>query len=392
MNSPFFRFLLLSFYSEKAKQITVIIFSIIIIFILSSVLFLSTSMHYSITEALKYQPDFIVQKMAGDRRVNISERVTDELIEIPSIAKVTPRVYGRYFLKPLGKSFLVVGVDFFDVQSHRGLEKIIDNMDLNKFFKRRDNMLVGEGVDRFMREHHYDNNMTFFTPKGKAITLHKFATLPKNSELVSSDMVIVPIDLAKKILGIKRREVSDFAFNVPNILEWEIVTIKVSALDYDLRVINKKESYKAYAEFFDFKGGFFLSIFLIVLISFSLILYQRYSQLYSTERRNIGVLRALGWSIKDTLKLKFFEALLVVFISYTIGVSLAYIFVYIFHAPILKNIFLGSSNIMVEPTFVPVIDIFLLSSIFLLYAIPFIASVIIPVWRISTTNPKEAMR
>ncbi len=204
-------------------------------------------------------------------------------------------------------------------------------------------------------------------------------------------MIIVPLDVARKILGVSKRKVTDFAFNVPNVLEWEIVTIKVSALDYDLRVINKKESYKVYSEYFDFKGGFFLSIFLIVLVSFSLILYQRYFQLYSIERRQIGIIRALGWSIKDTLKLKFFEALLVVFISYTIGVLLGYIFVYIFDAPILKNIFLGSFNLDIEPTFTPVIDIFLLSSIFLLYALPFIASVLIPVWKIATTNPKEAM-
>ncbi len=391
MNSPFIRFLLLNFFTEKSKQITVILFSIVIIFILSSVLFLSNSIHYSITEALKAQPDFIVQKIRGDKQIDISERLSDELIEIPSIAKVTPRVYGRYFVKPLGKSFLIVGVDFFDVQSHRALERLIDNSDLNGLFKSRDNMIVGAGVKRWLKENHYDNNLTFFTPKGKSITLKLFSILPKSSELVSSDMIIVPLDVARKILGVSKRKVTDFAFNVPNVLEWEIVTIKVSALDYDLRVINKKESYKVYSEYFDFKGGFFLSIFLIVLVSFSLILYQRYSQLYSIERRQIGIIRALGWSIKDTLKLKFFEALLVVFISYTIGVLLGYIFVYIFDAPILKNIFLGSFNLDIEPTFTPVIDIFLLSSIFLLYALPFIASVLIPVWKIATTNPKEAM-
>lgn len=392
MNSPFFRFLLLNFFSEKSKQITVILFSIIIIFILSSVLFISSSLHYQIEEALKAQPDFVVQKIRGDRQIDISERISDELIEIPSISKVTPRVYGRYFIKPLGKSFLIVGVDFFDVQSHRALEELIDNTDLNKFFNKRDYMLIGEGVAKYLKENNYDNNFTFFTPKGKAITLRVFNTLPKSSTLLSSDMVIVPIDMARKILGVSKRKVTDFAFNVPNVLEWELVTIKVSALDYDLRVVNKKESFKAYSEYFDFKGGFFLSIFLIVLVSFSLILYQRYSQLYSIERRQIGILRALGWSIKETLKLKFFEALLVVFISYSIGVLLAYIFVYIFNAPVLKNIFLGSFNIPIEPTFTPVVDIFLLSSIFLLYALPFIASVLIPVWKIATTNPKEAMR
>ena len=392
MNSPFFRFLLLNFINDKSKHITIIIFSTIIIFILTSVFFISTSMHYSIDKALEAEPDFVLQKMAGDRRVDISERVLDELIEIPSISKVTPRVYGRYFVESLGDSFLIIGIDFFDVQSHRTFENIIDNTNLNHFFKDKNNMIIGQGVKRWMREHHYDNNLTLLTPKGEPITLHTFKTLPKNSELFSSDMIITSIERAKKILGVSRRKVSDIAFNVPNILEWELVTIKVSALDYDLRVINKKESFKAYSEYFDFKGGLFLTLFLISLISFSLILYQRYSQAFSTEKREIGVLRALGWSISDTLKLKFFEAILVIIISYITGVSLAYIYVYIFHAPILQNIFLGSFNHTIEATFIPTVDIFLLTSIFLLYAIPFIASVIIPVWKIAIANPKEAMR
>jgi len=257
LSSPFIRFLLLNFFSEKSKQVTVIIFSVIIISILSSILFISGSIHYSIKEALEAQPDFIVQKMRGDRQVNITNRLSVELIEIASISKVTPRVYGRYFIKPLDKSFLIVGIDFFDVQSHRALEKLINNTNLNNFFKKRDNMIIGLGVQRWMRKNHYDNDITFFTPKGKSITLKVFDTLPKRSELVSSDTIIVPIDMARKILGVKKKEVTDFAFNVPNILEWEIVTIKVSALDYDLRVINKKESYKSYSEYFDFKGGFF---------------------------------------------------------------------------------------------------------------------------------------
>jgi ABC-type lipoprotein release transport system permease subunit len=170
-----------------------------------------------------------------------------------------------------------------------------------------------------------------------------------------------------------------------------MMTDKVSTLHYDLRVVNKNDVQKSYENLYNYKGGLFLVLYLIVLSTFSLILYQRYSLVYSTERRHIGLLRALGWSINHVLKLKFMETLVVLLVSYIIGVFIAYVYVFIAGAPLLKEVFLGGQNLYNTLIFVPVVDFSVLSSIFLLYALPFIASVLIPVWRVSVTDPKEAM-
>ena len=130
---------------------------------------------------------------------------------------------------------------------------------------------------------------------------------------------------------------------------------------------------------------------MIAIVTFSLILYQRYAMVYSTERREIGLLRALGWSISDVLRLKFFETIIVVMISFVVGVSMAYIFVFVFGAPLLIDIFMGSDNLSHHIQLLPLVDLSVLSSIFLLYAVPFVASVLIPVWRVAVTDPKEAM-
>jgi ABC-type antimicrobial peptide transport system permease subunit len=113
--------------------------------------------------------------------------------------------------------------------------------------------------------------------------------------------------------------------------------------------------------------------------------------IHSTERRYIGLLRALGWSIQDVLKLKFFETMMVVVIAFLLGTTLAYIYVFVAGAPLLKDIFLGGANLRQFATFVPILDFRLLSSIFLIYAIPFVSAVLIPAWRIAVTDPKEAM-
>jgi ABC-type lipoprotein release transport system permease subunit len=312
------------------------------------------------------------------------------MLEIYGITKVTPRVYGRYFFEPKEKSFLIVGVDFFEEQSHKNLKKLIDDTDIKAFFN-GNNMLVGEGVKAYLQANFYNDSYNFLTPKGVFENVHIFKDLPSQSNLMTNDMMVMPIDLARKILGYSDDEVTDIAFNVPNPDEWYMISDKVSALHYDLHVVNKSDVQKSYENLYNYKGGFFLILFLMVLGTFALILYQRYSMVYSSERRQVGLLRALGWSINDVLKLKFMETLLVVLISFVIGIFIAYMYVFVFGAPLLKEVFLGGQNLHNTLSFVPVLDFSVLTSIFLLYALPFIAAVLIPVWRVSVTDPKEAM-
>jgi len=390
LSSPFFHFLTLQFIKERKKHMGIILISLVILFLLSSVLFISSSIRHTLKQTLVNEPDFVVQCIHGGQRVNAPTKWMDDLLEVHGVSKVTSRVYGRYFFKSKEKSFLIVGVDFMDEQSHNALRTIINDIDL-KLFLKGNNMLVGEGVSHYLKTHFYPKGYTFLTPKGTFKKVNIFKVLPQKSNLISNDMIIVPIDLARQILGISEEEVSDLAFNVPNDDEWDNVSDKISAFYYDLRVVTKHDMEKAYENLYNYKGGFFLILFLIIMVTFVLILYQRYSMIYSNERRHIGLLRALGWSINDVLKLKFLETIMVIIIAFILGVTLAYLYVFILGAPLLKEIFLGGANLHNDLILVPVLDFGILSSIFLIYAVPFVSAVLIPVWKIAVIDPKEAM-
>lgn len=388
--NAFWHFLTLQLFKERSKHLSVIVISVMILFLLSSVLFISSSIRFSLVQTLNVQPDFVVSRTKGGTAVPTPISWSDELLDIHGINKVTPRVYGRYFFEAKERSFLIIGVDFFEEQGHKNLQKLIDETDIKAFFN-GNHMLVGEGVKAHLDTHFYKDSYNFLTPKGVFKKVNIFKRLPLQANLIANDVMIMPIDLARQILGYGEAEVSDITFNVPNPDEWYMISDKVSALHYDLHVVNKSDVEKSYENLYNYKGGLFLILFLMVLSTFALILYQRYSMVYSTERRHIGLLRALGWSINDVLKLKFMETLLVVLISFVLGIFVAYIYVFIWGAPLLKEVFLGGQNLYNSVSFVPVLDFSILTSIFLLYALPFIASVLIPVWRVSVTDPKEAM-
>lgn len=390
MDNAFFHFLTLLLFKQKGKHIGAVLISVIIIFLLSSVLFISSSLQNTLLDTLEDQSDFTLCRVQAGKAVNTPADWLDKVLEINGVSQVAPRVYGRYFFAPREKSFLVVGVDFFDEQSSKELQSLVKGLDLKSFLSTQ-SMLVGEGVKSYLSEHYYKEHFTFKTPKGsfKKVNIHQ--TLPSQANLMANDMIIMPIELAREIFGLKESEVTDITFNVPNDAEWDNIIGKLHLLSYDVRVIEKREMRKAYENLYNYKGGLFLILYLVAMVTFMLILYQRYSMVYSTERKEIGILRAIGWSIKDILKLKFYETLAVVLVSFVLGVALAYLYVFIGDAPLLSQIFLGGANLPNKVVFAPVVEFGLLGSIFLFYAIPFLAAVIIPSWKIAVTPPKEAM-
>jgi ABC-type lipoprotein release transport system permease subunit len=388
--NTFLYFLTLVLFKQKAKHIGAILISVIIIFLLSAVLFISSSLQETLLATLEKEGDFTVTKIQAGRAVNTPEAWIDKIVDIEGITSLTPRVYGRYFFTPRDKSFLVVGIDFFDEQNSQILQDIIGKTSLKSFLS-TDSMIVGEGVKLFLKEHYYSEYFTFKTPHGNLKKVRMAQTFSKENNLIANDMIIMPIVLAKEIFGLEENEISDITFNVPNEAEWDNIVTKLHLLFYDVRVMEKREIKKAYENLYNYKGGVFLILYLITLVTFMLILYQRYAMVYSTERKEIGILRAVGWSIKDILKLKFYENIVIVIVSFTLGVLFAYLYVFIFDAPLLRQIFLGGANMTNSVVLVPVLKFGILGSIFLFYAIPFLAAVLIPAWKIAVTPPKEAM-
>jgi len=389
-NNIFLHFLTLLLFKERVKHIGIVIISIIIIFLLSSVLFISSSIQNSINSTLQNQPDFILSKVQGTESINTPINWIDDISKIDGVSQIMARVYGRYLFKLKGESFLIIGVDFFDDINQKYIKQMIDNIDLKEFFK-SDSMIVGDGVQKFMNKHFYKNNFSFKMPNGKFKDVKIYKTIPKDANLIANDMIIMPIDLAKEIFGMADDKVTDISFNVINHSEWDTIITKINLLFYNVRVMNRDEISKAYKSLYNYKGGFFIILYLVTLITFMLILYHRYSMVFSSEKKDIGILRAIGWSIKDVLKLKFYETLIVVLISFILGVILSYVYVFIFNAPLIRDIFLGGENLENAISFIPTIKFGILSSIFIFYAIPFFASVLIPVWRVAVTSPKEAM-
>ena len=390
-NSVFFNFLFLLLSKHKSKHIAIFIISILIVFLTSSILFLKNSLQKEVNSTLENQSDFVIQKINSGKTQNIPTSWIDDFISINGVTSVQQRVYGLYYFMPENIYFTIVGVDFFEETTNKNIKKLLNILNISDFLE-TNSMIIGNGVKKIFDKYHYFDFYDFKLQNNNLETIKIFKDLPKETNLVANDLIIMDINLAKKILNINEDEATDIILNVPNNLERQNVKEQILLEHSNIRVLQKDELKKMYENMFNYKGGIFLILFIVVLFTFILILYQRYSMISSTDKREIGILKAVGWSIKDIIKLKIMENFIVGFMAFIIGVILAYIFIFILNAPILKNIFIGFSNIQNDFIISSNIEISSLITLFLFFMIPFLSAVLIPVWKVAIIDSTKSMK
>jgi putative ABC transport system permease protein len=158
------------------------------------------------------------------------------------------------------------------------------------------------------------------------------------------------------------------------------------------RVITKEELKRSYENMFHYKSGLFLALFIICLFSFFMIIYDKSSGLNSSEKKEIGILKAIGWSTNDILKWKFYEGIILSKMAFLSGLALSFFYIYILKAPILKDLFLGTGILKPEFNIPFALDMENLAMTFFITVPIYIAATIFPSWRVSTREADEVLR
>ena len=390
-NSVFFNFIFLLLVKHKSKHFAIFLISIFIVFLTSSILFIKNSLQKEISQALENQSDFIIQKTVANKIKDIDTSLIDEFYEINGVSKVTQRVYGQYYFMPENVYFTIIGIDFFEETTNKDLKELLNFLNISKFLE-KDSMIIGNGVKKVLDKYAYFDSYDFKLENENSKNIKIFKDLPKEANLIANDLIIMDINIAKKILDIKPDFATDIVLDVPNPLERQNVKEQILLKESNIRILQKDALKKEYENMFNYKGGIFLILFIVVIFTFILVLYQRYSMISSNDKREIGILKAVGWSIKDIIKLKIIENFIVAFMAFIIGVIFAYIFVFILQAPVLKNIFIGFSNIKNDFILNQNIKISNLITLFLFFMVPFLSAVLIPVWKIAVIDATKSMK
>ena len=376
---------------HRAKHLAVFALSVLVVGLAAAVLFLTEAVQRDLSSTLEEQADVVVQRLRGGRQVDLPVAWADEFSAIAAVDRAVPRVFGRYFHEANGTYFTVVGVDPFDAPASESLGRLIEDLDVREFLSGR-RMVVGDRVRQFLLQNRYEDSYTFRTPEAEPIEVEVLDVLPGAADLVGGDLVLMEIGLARRVLGVAADRATDIVLHVPNEMEGDAVMGRLIGLHYDIRVIQKKEIAAGQGRLFQLRGGLFLVLYLVVIAAFLLILYQRWSLITGPERREIGLLRLTGWSIRQVIVLKILESLAVAVSAGCCGVILAYGYVFGLGAPLLVRLFLGFGNLDGALHLGRAADPAGVGLLLLFFTVPFLAAVLVPVWRLAIVDPVEALK
>ncbi len=386
-----FNFLLILLNSYKKKHLSIFLLSTLLIFIIASMLFLKTSLQKEFLATLDEQADFTIQHYESGHLLNAPQKWVDEFLNIQGVSSAEGRIYGEHYYEPKEQHFLIVGIDFYDTQVTKTMQQLMNKIDIEQFLSKKQ-MIIGAGVKDFFDKYQYFDNYIFRPPDRSKEKVYIYKSFPKVSNIVTSDMIIMDKAEARKILGIKKGYVSDIILNVKNPNERQKVYEKLIISHFNTRIITKEDIAHHYKNLFNYKGGIFLALYIVVILTFLLILYQRYNMITTHDTKEVAILRSCGWKIDAIIWLKIYENAIVAISAYLFGTLFAYVYVYFFKAPILQSIFLGSSNLTTNVDFIPAVDKTDLALLFGIFVIPFLFAIIIPLWKLSTQELSKVIR
>jgi hypothetical protein len=356
---------------RKGKNLLLLSMFTLVISVFASILLFTHSLRHEATLILKGAPEIIIQHLVAGRHDLIPVQLAGRVTALPGVRTVTPRLWGYYF-DPSGSATYTLVVPPTG-QVPEGTVRI------------------GVGVGR---------SRSMF--KGKTLAMqgydgkeHRFeieSLIPEESELVSSDLVIISEQDFRSLFSYPAGFVTDLSVTVANPREIPTVARKITEILPDTRVVTRDDIINTYQSLFDWRSGVMALIFVSVLISFAVFAWDRATGLSAEERRETGILKAIGWETSDILLMKLCEGAIISLIAYLGGCILAWVHIHYFWGSLFGAFLKGWSTLYPYFRLTPLLDLYQMAVLFMLTVPPYIAAILIPSWRAASMDPDTVMR
>mgnify|MGYP005834673577 CR=1 FL=1 len=342
-----------------------------LVFLFASVVFCVEALKREARLLLQGAPEIVVQRLVAGRHEPVPAELVEPLRRIPGVQRAAGRLWGYHVDEETRANFTLIASEDRRLPPRT--------------------VAVGQGVARI-----------FGTAPGGRILLRgrggeevSFAVaevFPPASELVAVDLIEMPKEDLRALFGIPEGLYTDITLRVANENERRVVASKIRVLVPDSRVILREEIARTYEELFDWRGGVLLAVFASLAASFLLLAWSQAAGLEGEEKREIGLLKAVGWELSDVLALKTWEAMVVSLTAFFFGTALAYLHVFAGGAFLFASLMKGWSVLYPRFALDPAIDLPQITLIVSVGVAPFLLASVLPSWRAAATEPDRLLR
>lgn len=343
----------------------------LVIFALASVVFLTQSLTQGSAASLHSSPELMVQRLSAGRHGLAPVTDAAALKQIAGVGAVVPRRWAYLTDPATGETLLLRVAEagrLGELEATAGAEVL-----------RRRGMAVGGTLS--LRGH-----------AGEPVGLTIVGVAETSTPLEADALITVSETAFRSLSGMPAGQAMDLALRVRNPRELPTIAAKIAENHPAARPIIRDEMIRTYTSLFNWRSGVIVATLLVPVLAFILFAWDKAAGLSPDERREIGILKAVGWETADVILLKFYEAATVSLAAFVLGAGLA-IAVLAFPRPsAVLPALLGWSTLYPAFRPAPALGAYQIVTLFFLTVFPYLVATIVPAWRAGTTDPDLVMR
>lgn len=364
-------FALSSLLRRAGKNVALLAVYAAVVFLLASTMFLLSALRREAALVLAGAPDLIVQRLVAGRMDLVPVAYAGRLRGIRGVSSVRPRLWG-YHYDPARKATFTLMVPLEGPP--------------------QEGTVVLGGAAARLKGTAVGRQIPLQTHAGSTLNLRVAWILSSESELVAADLLLLSETDFRAITGIPTESATDLVLTVPNERERGTVAAKIARELPDTRGVLRADVLRTYDAVFSWRGGMATLLLTGTLFAFVIFAWDRASGLSAQERREIGVLKAVGWETSDIVLLKTWEGAAVSLTAFLAGTLLAYAHVFFASGTLLARVMKGWSVLYPDFRLVPAVDPYQVGTLMVLTVLPYAAATVVPVWRAATVDPDAVMR
>lgn len=375
----FLDYLLASLARRRGKVFSLWLLYSLLVFLLASVMLFTHALRQESAAVLAQSPEVIVQRLVAGRHDLIPPGYPAQIGRIRGVQQQRTRLWGYYYDPVVKANYTLMVPD--ETAQFGGFP----------LMPAPGQIIIGPDMAR-MRGLQKGNLIAFRAYSGKLFSFTVAEILPQPTALMSADLLLLNAADFRAFFDYPAGHATDIVLSVANPREVKTVAAKVAERLPDARPILRDEVLRTYAAIFNWREGVVLTLLSGVLLAFALLAWDKAAGFSAEERREIGILKAIGWETGDILHMKLLEGGLLSLLAFLCGYLAAWGHVFYANGALFRPLLQGWAVLYPQFSLAPRLDGLVLLTLFLITVVPYMAAVLVPGWRAAITDPDTVMR